>query len=103
MPTLTKLERQIRETHENNVACGIRLHASIERAVQARDRIVADGRLTRDSLPDVLELLSLLPTIRADSIQCLRYMRQLCGMYCQLVRQRRESHQPRFLELEDAA
>jgi hypothetical protein len=109
MPPLTRRETRIREMHEDDTAIERRLDDATQRALDARDKIVADGRITKSDVPQILELLHLVPVIRADAGESLRYNRQINGEYHRLASERNQWRRNKVValpsadELEEAA
>jgi hypothetical protein len=89
MPPLTRIETEIRELHEDDTAVECRLDELAQRTLQLRQRIVADGRLDRRDTADLLEILDLVPAVRADAAKSLRFNWQINGRYCELAKERR--------------
>jgi hypothetical protein len=78
---LGKAVETIRELHESDTGGEIRLDARAQAAADAVARITADGRITKSDLPDILTVLDLVPQIRADAAESLRYNREINGLY----------------------
>lgn len=105
MGVLTHKETRIRELHEDDTAVERRLDDATARALETHERIVADGRLDQRDVPDLLDLLRLVPAIRADAAASLRYNRTINRHYCELASERRQwsLRESRDVELEEAA
>jgi uncharacterized protein YutE (UPF0331/DUF86 family) len=109
MPPLTRRETRIREMHEDDTAIERRLDTKAQAAADAVARITADGRITKSDLPDILTVLHLVPVIRADAGESLRYNRQINGEYNRLASERNQWRRSKVValpvgdELEEAA
>jgi len=90
MPTLLRTETTIRELHEDDTVVENRLVDATSEAHAARERIVADRRLDRRDLPDLLMLLDLVPAIHAGARTSRRYNLRINRLYCDLARERRQ-------------
>lgn len=86
---LYRLERTIRETCEDDTCLELRLDAMAETALRLHGQIVADGRLDARDVPALLSLLELVPALRAECAESLRYNRRVNGLFGQLVSDRR--------------
>ena len=89
MPQLYRTETRIRETCEDDTAVEIRLCELADAAAQLHAQIVADGRVDNRDLPALLSLLELIPPLRADCLESLRYNRTVNGLFGQLSGERR--------------
>ena len=89
MPQLYRTETRIRETCEDDTAVEIRLCELANAAAQLHAQILADGRVDNRDLPALLSLLELIPQLRADCLESLRYNRQVNGLFGQLASDRR--------------
>ena len=89
MPQLYRTETRIRETCEDDTALELRLCELADAASQLRAQILADGRVDNRDLPALLSLLELVPQLRADCLESLRYNRQVNGLFGQLSSERR--------------
>ena len=86
---LFRIERQIRETCEDDTALELRLCEAADAALQLHAQILADGRVDNRDLPALLSLLELIPPLRADCLESLRYNRTVNGLFGQLSSERR--------------